>query len=61
MTTTDFRPAWWLRGPHAQTIWGRITRRRRLVRLTRETLITPDDDDLVLDHLDAPVRDDRFR
>lgn len=59
--TEDFTPAWWLRGPHAQTIWGRLTRRRRLVRFTRETLTTPDDDDLVLDHLEAPVRDPRFR
>jgi predicted alpha/beta-fold hydrolase len=59
--TSDFTPAWWLRGPHAQTMWGRLTRPRRLVRLTRETLTTPDDDDLVLDHLDAPVRDARLR
>ncbi|HSY47563.1 MAG TPA: alpha/beta fold hydrolase [Thermoanaerobaculia bacterium] len=27
----------------------------------RETLTTPDDDELVIDHLDAPVRDGRFR
>lgn len=56
-----FTPAWFLRGPHAQTIWGRLARPRRLVRLRRETLTTPDGDELVLDHLDAPVRDDRFR
>jgi predicted alpha/beta-fold hydrolase len=49
----DFTPAWWLRGPHAQTIWGRLTRPHRAVALRREVLITPDDDDLVLDHLDA--------
>jgi predicted alpha/beta-fold hydrolase len=60
-----FTPAWFLRGPHAQTIWGRMTRRRRLVKLRRETLTTPDGDELILDHLDdhldAPVRNDRFR
>lgn len=50
---TDFSPAWFVRGPHAQTIWGRLTRPRRLVPLRREVVETPDGDDLVLDHLDA--------
>ena len=49
----EFSPAWFLRGAHAQTIWGRLTRRRRLVKLRREVLQTPDGDELVLDHLDA--------
>ncbi|HEX7150663.1 MAG TPA: alpha/beta fold hydrolase [Thermoanaerobaculia bacterium] len=48
----DFSPAWFLRGPHAQTVWGRITRSRRLVRFRREVLGTPDGDELILDHLD---------
>ncbi len=48
-----FSPAWWLRNPHAQTVWGRITRSRRLVELRREIVTTPDGDELVLDHLDA--------
>jgi predicted alpha/beta-fold hydrolase len=34
-----------------QTIWGRITRPRRLVQFEREILTTPDDDDLILDHV----------
>src|SRR5438105_4539103 len=55
-TTDNFVPAWFLPGPHAQTIWGRLTR-RRLVPLRREVLQTPDDDDLILDHLDAPATD----
>jgi len=50
---SDFAPAWFLRGPHLQTIWGRVTRPRRLVPLRREMLETPDGDELVLDHLDA--------
>ena len=53
LSTANFVPAWFLRGPHAQTIWGRIARPRQLVRLRREVLVTPDDDDLVLDHLDS--------
>lgn len=61
MTTSPFRPAWWLRGPHGQTIWGSVTRRRRRVSLRRETLTTPDDDDLVLDHMDVAGAHDGFR
>jgi predicted alpha/beta-fold hydrolase len=51
--TTDFAPAWFLPGPHFQTVWGRISRPRRLVSLRREVIETPDGDELVLDHLDA--------
>ena len=50
----DFLPAWFLPGPHVQTIWGRIARPRRLVALEREFLATPDGDELVLDHLGTP-------
>lgn len=51
---SEFAPAWFLPGPHLQTIWGRIARPRRLVPLRRESLETPDGDELLLDHLDAP-------
>lgn len=50
-----FEPAWFIRNPHLQTVWGRMTRPRRLVRFLREVLTTPDGDELVIDHLDAPV------
>src|SRR5438876_8171706 len=61
LPTDNFVPAWFLRNPHAQTVWGRLARRRQLVRLRREVLVTPDDDDLVLDHLECgrPARADR--
>ncbi len=49
----DFRPAWWLRGAHRQTVWGRLVRSRRLVPLRREALTAPDGDTLLLDHADA--------
>jgi predicted alpha/beta-fold hydrolase len=49
----SFTPARWLANPHAQTVWGRLTRPRRLVPLRREVLTTPDDDDLIVDHLDG--------
>jgi hypothetical protein len=59
---TDFSAAWWLPGAHAQTVWGRLSRPRRAVALRREVLRTPDDDDLVVDHLDqdATNRSARF-
>jgi hypothetical protein len=47
----EFTPPWWLRNAHAQTVFGRIVRPRRLVALERETIETPDGDELVLDHL----------
>jgi predicted alpha/beta-fold hydrolase len=61
MDRTTFTPAWFLRGAHAQTIWGRLARPRQLVTLHREELTTPDGDELVLDHLDAPDPERRFR
>ncbi len=48
-----FHPAWWLPGAHPQSMWGRLARPRRLVAFRRETLETPDGDELVLDHVDA--------
>ena len=49
-----YRPAWWLPGGHAHTIWGRFTRRRPELPLRRETLRAPDGDDIELHILDAP-------
>lgn len=48
-----FAPPWWLRNPHAQTVWRVMTRRQRMVALRRELVTTPDGDELVLDHLEA--------
>jgi len=48
-----YRPAWWLPGAHAQTIWGRFARRRAQIRTTSECLTTPDGDTLELHHVPA--------
>jgi predicted alpha/beta-fold hydrolase len=48
------RPAWWIPGAHLQTIWARLARSRHLITFRREVLTTPDDDDLMLDHVDGP-------
>ena len=48
-----YRPAWWLPGGHAQTIWGRFARRRPRLPLRTEWLSTPDGDHLEIHELDA--------
>ena len=45
----DFTPAWWLRGPHLQTVWPALVRRVHAVSLTRERLELPDGDFLDID------------
>lgn len=56
-----FPAPWWLRNPHLQTIWGRLARRKRLVEFRREIFETPDDDDLVVDHVEPAGHDARMR
>ena len=55
----DPRPAWWLPGPHLQTIWGPVMRIRPRVAFEREVVETPDGDEVVLDHLGST--DGKFR
>jgi len=45
----SFKPAWWCRGPHAQTLWPYLIRRTARVALRRERLELPDGDFLDLD------------
>lgn len=52
---------WWLRNPHLQTIWGRLARRRRLVAFRREAFTTPDDDELIVDHVEPDGFDPKRR
>lgn len=49
----DYRytPAWWARGPHLQTLWGKLFRRRMPFPTTPERIDTPDGDFLDLLHL----------
>ncbi len=51
----SFKPAWWCRGPHIQTLWPFLFRRAPRVALRRERLELPDGDFL---DLDWTVRDD---
>jgi len=50
---TTFSPPWWLSNPHAQTVWPRLARSRRQVAFRRESLTTPDGDELILDHVEG--------
>ncbi|QQS55607.1 MAG: hydrolase [Candidatus Competibacteraceae bacterium] len=51
MQSANFCPAWWLPGPHAQTLWPVLCRRRPRLPLRRERLELPDGDFLDLDWL----------
>jgi predicted alpha/beta-fold hydrolase len=45
----SFKPAWWLRNPHLQTLWASVLRRAPRPALRRERLELPDGDFLDLD------------
>ena len=56
MHDDDYRPAFWYRGRHLQTLWGPLLRRGRRPPLRRERLETSDDDFVDLDWLvDGPA------
>lgn len=44
-----FQPAWWCRGPHAQTLWARLARQTPNIKYWRERLELPDGDYIDLD------------
>jgi uncharacterized protein len=48
-TPPPFKPAWWLRNPHLQTLWPVFFRRRPRPSLRRERLELPDGDFVDLD------------
>jgi len=49
-----FVPAWWVPGPHLQSMWARLARSRHLITFRREALTTSDGDEVMLDHADGP-------
>ena len=52
-----FRPAWWLRHRHAQTLAGKYLRSSRGLPLSRRRIDTPDGDFLDLDFAPEPAPD----
>jgi hypothetical protein len=51
-----FEPAWWARGPHLQTLAGKLLRPAQAPPLVRERWETPDGDFLDLDFAPEPPR-----
>ena len=51
VATGDFTPAWWLPGPHLQTIWPALARRTPSAPITRERFELPDGDFVDLDRV----------
>lgn len=49
-----YRPAWWVPGPHVQTLWGRLARKREEVPLRSERMRMPDGDEVELRRMSAP-------
>ena len=50
-----YRPAWWVPGPHAQTLWPRFFRRWPELELRLERWDTPDGDFVELHRMSAPA------
>ena len=48
ITSSQFKPAWWLPGTHAQTLWPSLIRQPVEIELTKERLMLPDSDFLDL-------------
>jgi predicted alpha/beta-fold hydrolase len=48
-----YRPAWWLPGGHAQTLWGKFARARPRLATSREIVTMPDGDSVELHHLES--------
>ena len=50
-----YRPAWWVPGPHAQTLWGKFARRTPPLPTRVERWLTPDDDFIDVLRLDPQI------
>ena len=60
IAASAFRPAWWLPGPHAQTLYPSLCRRRRHPALRRERLELPDGDILADGRTEIEKIEDHF-
>ena len=55
-----YRPAWWVAGAHAQTMWGRFFRKRNLFGARVERWDTPDGDFVDVHRLDGDEAEPRL-
>ncbi|HJU65386.1 MAG TPA: alpha/beta fold hydrolase, partial [Gemmatimonadaceae bacterium] len=51
MSSRAYQPAWWIPGPHLQTLWGKFLRRHRVLPMVMERWETPDQDFLEIHRL----------
>lgn len=58
LVDSPFRPAWWLPGPHAQTLWAAYGRRTPKLALRWEVVELPDGDELELAHVEGSLPSD---
>jgi len=56
ITRSNFRPAWWLPGPHLQTLYPSLFRKRQSPPLTRQRVELPDGDFVDIDWTDGDHR-----
>lgn len=49
-TNSEFKPAWWLKNAHLQTVYPALLRKSAPVNTSRERLTTPDQDFLDIDY-----------
>lgn len=49
-----YRPAWWVPGPHFQTLWGRLARPRERIPLRAERLRMADGEEVELQRMQPP-------
>ncbi len=54
MKTNQFLPAWWLRGAHAQTLWGKLVRKQPPAPVEMERWTAPDGETLEIHRLKMP-------
>jgi predicted alpha/beta-fold hydrolase len=55
LAAAPYRPPWWARSRHLQTVWSRLLRRRIELPVTRARWATPDGDFLDIDFMDGPI------
>ena len=53
-----YTPAWWVPGAHLQTLWGKLVRRVPDITTRSERWATPDDDEIEIHRIDAPLDGD---
>lgn len=54
MNVRQFMPAWWLRGPHLQTLWGKLVRKQPPAPAETEIWEAPDGQALEIHRLKSP-------